>query len=80
MIKMLKQLFQLNRDYKEAKEKAIEQGINVFASKNSPLFAVLFLALLIFVWLFAIVDGLKNLCEQQESFSVVGFFAISYFS
>lgn len=80
MVEMLKQLFQLNRDYKEAKEKAIEQSINVFESKNNPLLAALFSALLIWVWLFAIFDDLKNLCEKQESFSVVGFFVISYFS
>ena len=77
---MLKQLFQLNRDYREAKEKAIEQGVNVIESKNNVLPAVLFLALSISAWLFAISDGLKSLCENQGSFSVAGFFIISYFT
>lgn len=77
---MLKQLLQLNRDYRNAKEKAIEQGVNVVESKNNLLFAVLFLALSVSAWLFAISDGLKSLCENQGSFSVVGFLIISYFT
>ena len=78
---MLKQLLQLNRDYKAAKEKAFEQGVNIVESKNNPLLAVLFLALSIFIWSFAIFTYVfKRLCEQQGSFSVVGFFIISYFA
>lgn len=78
---MLKQLLQLNRDYREAKEKAFEQGVNVFESKTNPLFVVLFLTLSIIAWLYAVFipDGFEKIYETQGTMPLIIFFVISYF-
>ena len=73
---MIKRLLKLNRDYKDAKKHAAEHSINVFESKTSLLYFIVFLALTILAWLIAIFssDGL------EIQYNAFGIFIISYFS
>lgn len=78
---MLKSLFKIRRDYHEAKDDAIEHSIKAFESKTNPLFVVLFFALAVYGWLFAIfsADGLERLYDRYGSYPLILFFAVSYF-
>jgi hypothetical protein len=79
---MLKKLLKLNRDYKDAKEKAIEETVQNIESKTNLLFVVLFLALNIYAWLFAIfsLDGFEHLYNIYGYKSLAAFWIISYFN
>lgn len=78
---MLKQILQLNSKYSEAKEKAVEQTVNVIESKTNPWFVLLFLSLIISAWLMAIFipGGLEKLYNTQGFYPIIGFLLASYF-
>jgi uncharacterized membrane protein len=79
---MLKQLLKLNRDYKNAKEKAVEHTVNVFESKTGSLYFICFSASTILAWLIAIFipAGFEQLYNAYGFSPLVIFFIISYFS
>lgn len=79
---MIKKLLQLNRDYNDAKEKAVEETVNHLESKNNFLYAVLFLILTILVWSFGIIIpfGLEQLYNVYGFYPIIIFFIISYFT
>ena len=79
---MLKQLLKLNRDYQDAKKNAAEHAVNVFESKNDPLYFIFLSVSTILGWLIAIFIpvGFERLYNDFGFYPVVIFFIISYFS
>lgn len=78
---MLKLLFQIRRDYQNAKNEAMEHCINVFESKNNPLYIVFSLTLLILDWIFGIfaLNGLEEASEKFGFIPIILLLVVSYF-
>lgn len=78
---MLKSLFQIRRDYQNAKNEAMEHSISVFESKTNPLFVVFSLILLILGWIFAIfaLNGLEEASEKFGFIPIILLSVVSYF-
>lgn len=79
---MLKQIFKLNRAYREAKEQAVHETVNVLETKTNPLLFIFFLALTIFEWLGVSLTpiGPMEIYEAYGFSPIVVVFVISYFS
>lgn len=79
---MLKQIFKLGGDYRQAKEEAIEKTVTVLESNNNLRFFLLFLSINTFGWLFAlfILKGFEEIYNLYEFYPIVVFFIISYFT
>ena len=79
---VLKQLFKLNRTYREAKEHAIEESVNAVEIYERPRVAVFPLALLVFFWIGATSTpiGPVELFEAYGFSPVIVIFVVSYFS
>ena len=79
---VLKQLFKLNRVYREAKEHAIEESVNAVEIYERPWVAVFPLALLVFFWIGATSTpiGPVELFEVYEFSPIIVILAVSYFS
>ena len=79
---MFKQLFKLNRAYREAKEQAIEDSVNAVEIYERPCVAVFPLALLVFFWIGATSTpiGPVVLFDTYGFSPVIVIFVVSYFS
>jgi len=79
---MLDELIQVKREYEDAKEKAIEKSVDVLEKRTAPWFFVLFFALTIHIWAFAIfiVQGFEILFNAMGLYPLAVFFVISYFT
>lgn len=78
---MIKQIFQLRREYEDAKGKAIEQTVNHLEAKTDFLFFILFFSLTVVGWIYAIfaVEGFEEMYEKYEFYPIILFFVFSYF-
>lgn len=79
---VLRQVFRLNRVYREAKEQAFEETVNEFESKIRPLYFLFFFALTILSWLSVILTpiGPVELYEAYGFYPAIVFLAVSYFT
>lgn len=79
---MLKQIFRLNRDYREAKNQAVEHSINVFEAKTGPRFVIVFLSLIILAWLGPafITVNVETIYDAYGILPVIICFVVSYFA
>lgn len=79
---MLKKIFKLNRTYREAKEQAVEETVNVLETKTNPLFFVFFFASTVLAWLGATLTsvGPVEIYQAYGFFPIFAIFVVSYFS
>ena len=79
---MIRLLLKMRRDYKDAKTAVFEKTVNSIEAKVGSSFAFLFTAILIVIWILAILSpyGLEGLHEKFEFSPLFLFFAAAYFS
>lgn len=79
---MLKQVFKVNRAYREAKTEVVEQSIELLEAKSTPWYAFVFISISAVLWLGAVLTpvGPVQLYEEFGFYPVPVIFVIFYFS
>lgn len=78
---MLKSVLRLFKTYQNAKDEAVEETVNYFEAKTNSMYFVVFLAISLYGWFFAIFQaiGLEELYNFFGFYPIGIFFLTSYF-
>ncbi len=78
---MLKSVIRLFNNYQNAKDEAAQETVNYFEAKSNPTYFIVFLAISLYQWFFAITQtsGLEILYDLFGFYPLGIFFVTSYF-